>query len=158
MGEIADPPPIPSNPESNPAITPIIESGIYRILYSSSLISFFLKKRNINPEKIRNPIKRIKIISVGIYCDIRAPTIADRNENTMMGIPTLKSRRLFLILEMLAPVRLMILLNRPTGFATLIGMPNETRMGMIIMAPPTPPRENINAAINEIRAIKYSTF
>jgi len=58
------------------------------------------------------------------------------------------------MLEILAPVKLMMLLNNPTGFATLIGIPKETRIGMIIMAPPTPPREKIKAATKEMIAIK----
>ena len=54
---------------------------------------------------------------------------------------------------MLAPARLIVLKNSPTGFATFIGTPIDTRMGMRIIAAPTPPRAKTKAEIKEIIAI-----
>ncbi len=53
--------------------------------------------------------------------------MANRKEEIIMGMPILKSSRLFFML------------------ATLIGMPNETRIGISMMAAPTPPSEKTNA-------------
>jgi predicted choloylglycine hydrolase len=68
-----------------------------------------LKNRNIDPEKTRNPINRTKIKLVGMYFDSQAPATAKSMEKIIIGIPNLKSRRLFLMLETVAPARLTVL-------------------------------------------------
>ncbi len=60
------------------------------------------------------------------------------------------------MLLILAPVRLIVLQNKPTGLAMLIGIPSDTSIGIRIMAAPTPPSEKINAAANEMMNINVS--
>ena len=69
----------------------------------------------------------------------------------------LKSKRLFLILLMLAPVMLTVFINRPIGFAELTGIPNDTIIGTRIIAEPIPPNEKTNDATKAIEKIIIST-
>lgn len=73
-----------------------------------------------------------------------------------MGIPSRKSKRLFFILLILAPSIPTIFVKSPTGFAVLIGIPSEIRIGIKIIAAPIPPSEKRKAATNEIPNINKS--
>ena len=84
--------------------------------------------------------------------------MAKINENTIIGIPILKSKRLCFIFEILAPAILTVLINKPIGFAELMGIPMEIIIGTKITAEPIPPKEKTNEAINAIINIKNSIY
>jgi len=73
-----------------------------------------------------------------------------------MGIPILKSKRLFLILLMLAPVILTVFINRPIGLAEFMGIPKDTIIGTRIIAEPIPPNEKTKDANKAIEKIIIS--
>lgn len=109
IGEIIPPPPIPSNPDNNPASVPISESEMYGMSSLNFVPLLFLKNRNMHPENTKKAMNMSNMTCAAMYLDAYAPMIAKRNEKTMIGIPILKSSRLFLILLILAPVKLMVL-------------------------------------------------
>jgi hypothetical protein len=61
------------------------------------------------PENNKKAINNIRIILFGINFDKYAPAMENKKEKIIIEIPVLKSRRLFFILLMLAPDKLMVL-------------------------------------------------
>lgn len=79
-------------------------------------------------------------------------------EKTIIGTPALWSSLLFFILCPVAPMRLTVLKNSPTGFAVITGTPRVIKIGINTIAAPTPPRAKIKAETSDIMKMRINVM